>query len=255
MKFVNVVEDVIVCGIFSSSAAVDEEKRATLQEFSMSPGPRAVFDTADALTEQEWVLGRLYFLLKTITIFDEFSPSLQLQLYSVEKNPIYGSPVMTIVESLQALDLQEFLPLAAQDYDQEYGDVYTRTLSELCTFALLIQPRQFAKLQVDMIGLALGPTEVLSLLAVDWWTCMSARFGQSFTTSQVLVLMELVSLSPSRGFVSGGLSRRNCGSLLTFSLLYLHSCLHYPLEVRAKKCDFFFAACSLYWTSLLRYDH
>lgn len=196
MKFVNVVEEVIVAGIFSSQSALDEEKRATLQEFSTSPGPRAVFDNSDALTEQEWILGRLYFLLKTITLFDEFSPALQLQLYPVEKNSNYGSPFTRIVESLRALDLQEFLPLATQDADQDYGDVYTRTLTELITFAHLIDPRQFAKLQIDMIGLVLGPTELLSLLAVDWWTCISARFGQSFTTSQVVVLMELLSTLP-----------------------------------------------------------
>lgn len=192
IKFVNVVEEVIVAGIFSSQLALDEEKRATLQEFSISPGPRAVFDNSEALTEQEWILGRLYFLLKTITLFDEFSPSLQLQLYPVEKNSNYGSPFTRIVESLRALDLQEFLPLATQDADQDYGDVYTRTLTELVTFAHLIEPRQFAKLQIDMIGLVLDPTELLSLLAVDWWTCISERFGQGFTTSQVVVLMELV---------------------------------------------------------------
>ncbi|KAF9155437.1 hypothetical protein BG015_009905 [Linnemannia schmuckeri] len=196
MKFVNVVEEVIVTGIFSSQAALDEDKYATLQEFSTSPGPRAVFDNSDALTEQEWILGRLYFLLKTITLFDEFSPSLQLQLYPIEKNSNYGSPFTRIVESFRALDLQEFLPLATQDADQDYGDVYTRTLTDLVTFAHLIEPRQFAKLQIDMIGLVLGSTELLSLLAVDWWTCISARFGQSFTTTQVVVLMELLSTLP-----------------------------------------------------------
>ncbi|KAF9092074.1 hypothetical protein BGX23_004647 [Mortierella sp. AD031] len=196
MRFVNQVEEIIVSGLFASPTALDEEKCATLQEFSMSPGPRAVFDKSKVLTEQEWILGRLYFLLKTITLFDEFSPSLQLQLYPLERNTGYGSPFMRLVESLRLLDLQEFLPLAAQDSDQEYGDVYTRTLSELCTFAHLIQPRQFAKLQIDMIGLVLGHTELLSLLAVDWWTCVSVRFGQDFTTSQVLVLIELLSTLP-----------------------------------------------------------
>ncbi|KAG0294706.1 hypothetical protein BGZ96_000615 [Linnemannia gamsii] len=196
MKFVNVVEEVIILGIFSSQTAYDEDKRATLQEFSTSPGPRAVFDNSDALTEQEWIIGRLYFLLKTITLFDEFSPSLQHQLYPVEKGSSYDSPFTRIVESLRSLDLQEFLPLATQDADQDYGDVYTRTLTELVTFAHLIEPRQFAKLQIDMVGLVLGPTELLSLLAVDWWTCISARFGQRYTTSQVIVLMELLSTLP-----------------------------------------------------------
>ncbi|KAK3817954.1 MAG: hypothetical protein J3R72DRAFT_460515 [Linnemannia gamsii] len=196
MKFVNMVEEVIIGGIFASQAALDEEKYITLQEFSMSSGPRAVFDTTDALTEQEWILGRLHFLLKTITLFDELSPSLQLQLYPVEKNSSYGSPLTRIVESLRSLDPQEFLPAAVQNSDQDLGDIYTRTLTELVTFAHLVQPRQFAKLQIDMIGLVLGLSELVSLLAVDWWTCISARFGQSFTTSQVLVLMELLSTLP-----------------------------------------------------------
>ncbi|KAG0278512.1 hypothetical protein BGZ95_003833 [Linnemannia exigua] len=196
MKFVSMVEEVIIGGIFASQAALDEEKYTTLQEFSVSSGPRAVFDTTDALTEQEWILGRLHFLLKTITLFDELSPSLQLQLYPVEKNSSYGSPLTKIVESLRSLDPQEFLPAAIQNSDQDLGDIYTRTLTELVTFAHLVQPRQFAKLQIDMIGLVLGSSELVSLLAVDWWTCISARFGQTFTTSQILVLMELLSTLP-----------------------------------------------------------
>ncbi|KAF9906518.1 hypothetical protein EC991_000525 [Linnemannia zychae] len=195
MKFVNMVEEVIIGGIFASQTALDEEKRAALQEFAISPGPRAVFDTTDALTEQEWILGRLYFLLKAITLFDEFSPSLQLQLYPVEKNSSYGSLLTRVVDSLRSLDLQEFLPTAVQNSDQDLGDMYTRTLTELVTFSHLVQPSQFAKLQVDMIGLVLGSSELVSLLAVDWWTCVSARFGQSFTTSQTLVLMELITCS------------------------------------------------------------
>ncbi|KAF9928392.1 hypothetical protein FBU30_002390 [Linnemannia zychae] len=196
MKFVNVVEEVIIGGIFASSAALDEEKCAVIQEFSVSTGPRAISEYSDALTEQEWILGRLYFLLKTVTLFDEFSTWLQLQLYPIERVSTYSSPLTRIIESIRSLDLQEFLPLAGQDPDHDSGDIYIRALTDLVTFAHLIQPRQFAKLQIDMIGLVLEPNELLSLLAIDWWTCISTRFGQNFASSQVMVLTELLSTLP-----------------------------------------------------------
>ncbi|KAF9170971.1 hypothetical protein BGX21_007426 [Mortierella sp. AD011] len=193
-KFVNAVEEIIVSGLFGSERAPDDEKRALIHEFALASGPRAAIDLGEPLSDYEWDMGRLKFLLKVISIFDEFSPTLQLQLYPTRGATGPDSILSKIVDCANVIGLREFVPLSVEGAGQENGDLYVRILSDLCTFALLLQPKQFAKMQIDMIGLVLAQSELWSLIAEDWWTCISDRLGQDFTTIQIQVLMELEEL-------------------------------------------------------------
>ncbi|KAG0013507.1 hypothetical protein BGZ80_011027 [Entomortierella chlamydospora] len=193
-KFVNAVEEIIVSALFGSERASDDEKRALIHEFALASGPRAAIDLGEPLSDYEWDMGRLKFLLKVISIFDEFSPTLQLQLYPTLGTTGPDSILSKIVDCANNIGLREFVPLSVEGAGQENGDLYVRILSDLCTFALLLQPKQFAKMQIDMIGLVLAQSELWSLIAEDWWTCISDRLGQDFTTIQVQVLMELEEL-------------------------------------------------------------
>ncbi|KAF9965405.1 hypothetical protein BGZ70_004896 [Mortierella alpina] len=193
LKFVGTVEDIVVPVLLAAQASPDMDVFAVLQEFSTSSGPRAVFPIMEYLTDNEWNLGRLYFLLKTLSLFDEFTPSLQLQLYPLEKSSWRGSLLSRVVDCVSAMDLYEVMSLKSQEGEQDSSDLYVRILSELCTFVHLVQPKQFARLQVDMMGLVLGRSEILSILATDWWSCMADSLGQEFTRKQVNVLTALIS--------------------------------------------------------------
>ncbi|CAO3569392.1 unnamed protein product [Mortierella alpina] len=196
LKFVGAVEDIVVPVLLAPEASPDKDVLAVLQEFSTSSGPRTVFPIMEYLTDQEWNLGRLYFLLKTLSLFDEFTPSLQLQLYPLEGSSRRGSLLSRVVDCVSAMDLYEIMSLRCQEGEQDSSELYVRILSELCTFVHLVQPKQFARLQIDMIGLVLGRSEILSMLATDWWTCMADLLGQEFTRKQINVLTALLSSLP-----------------------------------------------------------
>ncbi|KAG0207107.1 hypothetical protein BGX28_001583 [Mortierella sp. GBA30] len=197
LKIVSTVEDIVVAALFTAGASSDEEKRFVLQEFSLSSGPRSVFPNMEPLTDHEWDLGRLYFLLKTLSVFDEFSPALQLQLYPTEGPSDRSSLFTRIVECASNMDLCEIMALRLQGIEQDNGDLYIRILSELCTFVHLVQPKQFARLQIDMMGLVIGQSEIWSLIAIDWWTCVSENLGQEFVKNQTTVLAQLLSSLPN----------------------------------------------------------
>ncbi|KAF9116496.1 hypothetical protein BGX27_002168 [Mortierella sp. AM989] len=196
-KFVNAVEDIIVSALFGSEKASDDEKHALIHEFALASGPRTAFDITDPLLDYEWDVGRLKFLLKITSIFDEFSPALQLRLYPVHGGAPLGSILLIIVDCVNSIGVREFGPLTIDTVGQENGDLYFRILSDLCTFAFLLQPKQFTTMQIDMIGLALAKSELWSLIAEDWWTCISDKLGQEFTSIQVEVLMELLISLPT----------------------------------------------------------
>ncbi|KAG9323161.1 hypothetical protein KVV02_002311 [Mortierella alpina] len=196
LKFVGTVEDIVVPVLLSAYASPDKDMLAVFQDFSTSSGPRAAYSIMECLTDHEWNLGRLYFLLKTLSIFDEFPPSLQLQLYPLEGSSRCGSLLSRLVDCVSNMDLYEVMSLRSQEGEQDSGDLYVRILSELCTFVHLVQPKQFARLQIDMMGLVLGRSELWSMLAIDWWTCMADTLGQEFTRNQVNVLTALVSRVP-----------------------------------------------------------
>ncbi|KAI1305566.1 hypothetical protein EDD11_004923 [Mortierella claussenii] len=208
VKIVHAAEDIVMGALYVSERASDDERRALVQEFILSPGPRGAFTLTSSLTEYEWDLGRLKFLLKTISLFDEFSPTLQLQLYPFDGAARQASLLDRVVQCVNAIGLREFAPHMADGTNHEGGDLYFRVLSELVTFACLLQPKQFSRLQVDMVGLALGQSDLWSLIAKDWWTCISDRLGQSFTTNQVLVFVELLTSLPV------GRASKNIGALL-----------------------------------------
>ncbi|KAF9189183.1 hypothetical protein BGZ51_009789 [Haplosporangium sp. Z 767] len=197
VKFVNAAEDIVVTALFSSTAMTDDNhKRAAILEFAISPGPRAAFIHGDPLSENDWCVGRLHFLLKIVSIFDEFSPALQLEFYPCKKDLGQESVLTRIVDSVNVMDVKDFITGAVHGKEQEHSDVYFRVLSDLCTFACLVQPNQFAKLQVDMVGLVVGGSELWSLIAIDWWTCVSERLGSLFTRTQVAVFIDLITSLP-----------------------------------------------------------
>ncbi|KAF9207124.1 hypothetical protein BGZ49_001112 [Haplosporangium sp. Z 27] len=167
-KFVNAVEEIIVSALFGSERASDDEKRSLIHEFALASGPRSAFDLGEPLSNYEWDVGRLKFLLKIISIFDEFSPALQLQLYPTHGVLAQESILSKIVDSVDVIGLREFGP-----------------------------PKQFAKLQIDMVGLVLAQSELWSMIAEDWWSCVSERLGQEFTMIQVQVLVELLLSLPT----------------------------------------------------------
>ncbi|KAG0306463.1 hypothetical protein BGZ98_002343 [Dissophora globulifera] len=191
IKFVGAVEDIVVSSLLGSADASDDDKLAVIHEFAVTPGPRFAFDSVEPLSEYEWGVGRLKFLLKTLSMFDELSATLQLQLYPQELTP-HDTLLGKIIDCAEFISVGEFVPVTMDGAGQESGDLYFRVLSELCTFALLLQPKQFARLQVDMIGLVIGRSELWSLIATDWWICSAERLGQAFTTKQVQVLMEML---------------------------------------------------------------
>lgn len=192
LKFVDHAEEIVISALFAASAASDEQKRALIHEFAMASGPRAAMDISEPLSGYEWDIGRVKFLLKSISMFDELPSSLQLQLYPSDRTLAQTSILGRIEDCVNTISLSEFVPDPEDDSVQEKSDLYFRILAELCLFAFLVQPRQFAQLQVDMMGLVLGQSELWSLIARDWWVCIARKLGHQFTVQQVFVLTELV---------------------------------------------------------------
>ncbi|KAF9914831.1 hypothetical protein BX616_007462 [Lobosporangium transversale] len=190
VNFVNSVEDLVVSALFASDRIKSGDKSALIYEFSSASGPRNVLPLTQPLTDYEWGQGQLKFLLKLVSIFEEFPLDLQLQLYPIENVPTQESLLDRVVRQADAIVLREFGPPISD------SDLYFRILSELVTFAYLVQPRQFVKLQIDMIGLVIGHSDLWSLVARDWWCCIADRFGQCFTMNQVRVLTELLITLP-----------------------------------------------------------
>jgi hypothetical protein len=193
VKAVGIVEDIVVSAMFTATNASEHDKHALIHEFSMAPGPRVAFHTDEPLSEYEWEVGRLKFLLKAFATFDELSQALQLQLYPSKRIAPQDSLLDRLVDCVETIDMREFVPMAGSKSGQESSDLYFRILTELCSFAYLVQPSQFKRLQIDMIGLVLGRSELWSLLARDWWVCIAHRLGPVFTKSQTTVFVELVS--------------------------------------------------------------
>ncbi|KAF9438780.1 hypothetical protein BGZ76_004856 [Entomortierella beljakovae] len=208
VKFVTVIEETIVSALISQEKAYDEYKRSIIHEFALASGPRVAFGITEPLSNFEWNMGRLKFLLKIISIFDEFSPNLQLQLYPTHETSGSESIISGIIECVNTAGLLEFGAVRVEGSGQENGDLYFRILSDLCTFAFLLQPKQFAKMEVDMIGLVLGQSKLWSLIAEDWWTCISHKLGQEFIEMQAGVLMNLLVSLPT------GITSQKVGGLI-----------------------------------------
>lgn len=190
MKVVGIVEDIIISAIFAAKRASDDDKYALIHEFSMEQGPRAAFGTAEPLSEYEWDVGRLKFLLRIIAVFDEFSSTLQLLLFPPRRIAARDSLLDRLIDCVDTVDTREFVPMAGLGGG---SDLYFRVLTELCSFAYLVQPDQFKRLQIDMVGLVLGQSELWSLLARDWWVCVAQGLGPVFIKSQAAMFVELVS--------------------------------------------------------------
>ncbi|KAF9334224.1 hypothetical protein BG006_002550 [Podila minutissima] len=189
------MEEQIVSALIGCTEITDDERYCLLCRLTSASGSRSVLGTLPPLSDKEWNLGRLYIALSILATVDEFSPSLQLQVYPVENTPD-PSLLLTLLKSIKALGFPEFAPAFDSDADSEDDDTYLTVLSSLCLFAHLVQPRQFVKLQIDMTGLVLGHSELESSLGRDWWVCMSKELGQEFTVRQVITLMELLESFP-----------------------------------------------------------
>ncbi|KAF9306401.1 hypothetical protein BGZ74_006109 [Mortierella antarctica] len=189
------MEEQIVSSLIGCTEITDDERYRLLCRLTSASGSRSVLGTLPPLSDKEWNLGRLYIALSILATTDEYSPSLQLQVYPVDNTPD-PSLLLTLLKSIKALGLPEFAPAFDSDADSEDDDTYLTVLSTLCLFAHLVQPRQFVKLQIDMTGLVLGHSELESSLGRDWWVCMSKELGQEFTVRQVITQMELLESFP-----------------------------------------------------------
>ncbi|KAF9982529.1 hypothetical protein BGZ65_002762 [Modicella reniformis] len=109
VKVVGIVEDILVSTILETERASDDDKHAVIHEFSMAPGPRAAFSFAEPLSEYEWDVGRLKFLLKIIGMFDEFPETLQLHLYPPKRIAIQDSLFDRVVDCVDTINTCEFL--------------------------------------------------------------------------------------------------------------------------------------------------
>jgi hypothetical protein len=198
VKAVGIVEDIVVSALLSANNISDEDKHALIHEFSMAQGPKAAFNTSQPLSEHEWNVGRLKFLLKTIAMFDEFSPALKSRLYPPKRITARDSLIDRLVDIVDTVDKREFISMAGSTGEQESSDLYFRVLAELCSFAHLVQPDQFKRMQFDMTELALGQSELWSMLARDWWVCLAQKLGPVFTKCQAVMFVELVSGRVSR---------------------------------------------------------
>ncbi|KAG0051167.1 hypothetical protein BGZ83_004028 [Gryganskiella cystojenkinii] len=197
LKLVYLIEDIVPLAMFQSKLATDEQRLALIYEFAVAGGPRVVFlSSAEPLSEQEWRLGRVYFLLKTMTIFDEFSPALRLQLFPPEETGSGSSLLRMVVECVDSLAWDEILYPTEASADHDGDHMSIDIVSDLCTFANLLSERQFIRLQLEMTELVLGRSEFWSILARDWWICLSERLGVDFTRSTIVVLSELLSTLP-----------------------------------------------------------
>ncbi|KAF9969871.1 hypothetical protein BGZ73_007595 [Actinomortierella ambigua] len=218
VKFIGPLEDVCIGTLLEGAeGASDDEKFEVFYEFCFSGRPNAnQLKDVKPLTAYEWNYGRLHIVLRTMTVFDQFSSDLQLRLFPPSKT-VRGSAdhrgsgsqfslVTSLVNCLIQLRHDEFVPLMDRKAQQPSEDLYLQVLSDLAIFSLLVQPVQFTTLRVEMLGLLFHTSEVISLLAMDWWRCMADRLGQPFTVEQVLVLSDMLSAVPN-GMASHKLSR------------------------------------------------
>lgn len=190
----NMEEQIVSC-LIGCTEITDDERYRLLCRLTSASGSRSVLGALPSLSDKERNLGRFYITLSILATMDEFSPSLQLQVYPVE-NTLDPSLLSILLKSIEALGLPEFVPSFDSDAGSEEDDTYLTVLSHLCVFAHLVQPRQFVRLLVDMTGLVLGHSELESSLGRDWWVCISKELGQEFTVSQVFTLMELLESFP-----------------------------------------------------------
>lgn len=184
------LEEQIVSSLVGCTDITDDERYHLLRRLTSASGSRNV-SKAPPLSDRDWNLGRLYIALAVLTTMDETSPDLQLRLYPVE-NTSDPCLLSTLFKCIKVLGLPEFVPTFDADAGSEDNDTYMTVLSSLCIFAHLVQPRQFVKLQLDMMGLVLDHSELESSLGRDWWACMSKELSQEFTVRQVFTLMDLV---------------------------------------------------------------
>ncbi|KAI8346236.1 hypothetical protein B0O80DRAFT_246524 [Mortierella sp. GBAus27b] len=196
VKAVGIVEDIVVSALLSANIISDEDKHALIHEFSMAQGPKAAFNTSQPLSEHEWNVGRLKFLLKSIAMFDEFSPELKSRLYPPKRITSRDSLIDRLVDIVDTVDKREFISMAGSTGEQESSDLYFRVLAELCSFVHLVQPDQFKRMQFDMTELALGQSELWSMLARDWWVCLAQKLGPVFTKCQAVMFVELLASLP-----------------------------------------------------------
>ncbi|KAF9158932.1 hypothetical protein DFQ26_007096 [Actinomortierella ambigua] len=219
VKFIGPLEDACIGTLLEGAEfASNDEKFEVFYEFCYSGRPNAdQLKGVEPLTPYEWNYGRLHIILRTMTVFEQLPCDLQLRLFPPSKTMIGGadhhqrpgsrfSLVALLFNCLGQLRQDEFVPLMDRKAQQSSEDIYLQVLSDLTIFSLLVQPAQFTTLRVEMLGWIFHSSEVISLLAMDWWRCMADRLGQSFTVDQVLVLSEMLSAIPN-GVASNKLSR------------------------------------------------
>ncbi|KAF9579498.1 hypothetical protein BGW38_004220, partial [Lunasporangiospora selenospora] len=214
-KYVGVLEDTIVGGLSSTDGQSEDDTLKVLQEFVVMEGPRMHLDQPTPLSDSEWNVGRVHFILRLLASFDEFSPNIQLQLYPAIDNHFDRTIISRLVEAVGVMDPMDFAVPENNSSEFECDKHYVDILSHLCIFAHLVQPAQFRRLQIDMVGLLLGRYEIWTLISRDWWTCVSERLGPVFTSNQVVVLTELLDTLPL-GRVS-----KKIGDLISSLLLLL----------------------------------
>ncbi|KFH66183.1 hypothetical protein MVEG_08284 [Podila verticillata NRRL 6337] len=188
------LEEQIVSSLIGCTDITDDERYRLLRRLTSASGSRNVSEVPP-LSDRDWNLGRLYISLAVLTTMDETSPDLQLRLYPME-NTSDPCLLSTLLKCIRAVGLPEFVPAFDADAGSEDNDKYMTVLSSLCIFAHLVQPRQFVKLQLDMMGLVLDHSELEASLGRDWWACMSKDLGQEFTVRQVFTLMDLLESFP-----------------------------------------------------------
>ncbi|KAG0240460.1 hypothetical protein BGW41_006981 [Actinomortierella wolfii] len=216
VKFIGPLEDVCISTLLEGAEnASSDEKFEVIYGLCYSGQPTTdKIDGIDPLTPYEWNYGQLHIVLRIMTIFDQLSPDLQLRLFPLSKITCLSEPgpgsrfslISSLVNCIVRLHREEFVPLMDHKAQQPSEDLYLQVLSDITIFSLLVQPEQFLTLRVEMLGLVFHTSEVVSLLAMDWWRCIADRLGQSFTVEQVLLLSEMLGSIPN-GVASDKLRR------------------------------------------------
>ncbi|KAG0233479.1 hypothetical protein BGW42_007436 [Actinomortierella wolfii] len=216
VKFIGPLEDVCISTLLEGAEnASSDEKFEVIYELCYSGQPTTdKIDGIDPLTPYEWNYGQLHIVLRIMTIFDQLSPDLQLRLFPISKITCLSEPgpgsrfslISSLVNCIVRLHREEFVPLMDHKAQQPSEDLYLQVLSDITIFSLLVQPEQFLTLRVEMLGLVFHTSEVVSMLAMDWWRCVADRLGQSFTIEQVLLLSEMLGSIPN-GVASDKLRR------------------------------------------------
>ncbi|GJJ73095.1 hypothetical protein EMPS_05453 [Entomortierella parvispora] len=196
-KLVFIIEDIIPLAISKSRTAMEQSKLAVVHEFAVAAGPRVVFlSSAEPLSEQEWRLGRMYYLLKMMTIFEELGEVLQIELYPPVPTDSGTSLLRMLVDCVDGLIWENRLYPAVETNELDCNHLSLDILTDMSTFAHVLSLKQFNRLQLDMTELALGRSEFWSLLAREWWIGISVRLGPDFTRSRIMSLTELLSTLP-----------------------------------------------------------